>query len=44
MNDATHTAQVLEGGLDAVKEASRHLDRAGIRNSFTTAVGCKPGS
>ena len=44
VNESLHSAQILEGGLDAIKEASRHLDSAGIPNSFTTAPGCKPGS
>ena len=44
MSYALETVTLLEGGLDAVKQASKQLDAAGIANSFTTAVGCKPGS
>ena len=44
MEHAMDTTQLLEGGLDAVKEAATHLEAAGIVSSFRMAEGCKPGS
>ena len=44
MSYALETVTLLEGGLDAIKEASSHLDAAGIPSQFTVAKGCKAGS
>ena len=44
MEAATQTTPLLEAGIDAVKQASAHLEEAGIASSFSMAQGCKPGS
>ena len=44
MEHAIETSTLLEGSLDAVKEATTHLEVAGIPSSFAMAQGCKPGS
>lgn len=42
--DNVHNTELFEGGLDAVQEASRHLDTAGITYSVSVAGGGAPGS
>ena len=42
--NSTHNTELFEGGLDAVQEASRHLDTAGIAYSVSVAGGGAPGS
>ena len=44
MEPAIQTTPLLEGGLAAVKEASTHLEGAGIPSAFSVVDGCKPGS
>jgi hypothetical protein len=44
MEAAIQTTPLLEAGIDAVKQASTHLEGAGITSSFSMAKGCKPGS
>ena len=41
---AMDSTPLLEGGLAAVKEATSHLETAGIGSWFTVADGCKAGS
>ena len=39
-----HNTELFEGGLEAVQEASKHLDSAGIAYSVRVADGGAPGS
>ena len=44
METAQQATAVFEGGLAAVKEATRHLADNGIESAYSVADGCKPGS
>ncbi len=44
MNPTVETTPLMEAGLDAIQEASRHLEAAGIEYEVSVAGDGVPGS